>query len=94
MKKSLLSLTVLTMLLTGCGTMNSNFSCNATAGDSCLSIEEVDSMTRFADGESPYSPRQGLMKAGKGGTDQGSLVKQKNGQDLWLANKAKEQPWG
>jgi conjugal transfer pilus assembly protein TraV len=35
--------------LAGCGTMNSHFSCNVTAGDSCLTIEEVDAMTRFAD---------------------------------------------
>ena len=40
---------IISVLLTGCGTMNSNFSCNATAGDSCLTIEQVDAMTRFAD---------------------------------------------
>ena len=27
----------------------SEFSCNKTAGDSCLTIEQVDSMTRYAD---------------------------------------------
>lgn len=36
-------------LLAACSTMNSHFSCNVTAGDSCLTIEEVDAMTDFAD---------------------------------------------
>lgn len=36
-------------LLSACGTMNSDFSCKKTAQDNCLSIEEVDSRTRFAD---------------------------------------------
>jgi hypothetical protein len=31
--------------LTGCATMNDNFSCNKTAGDACMSIDEVDAMT-------------------------------------------------
>lgn len=33
-------------LLVGCAPINTNFSCNATAGDRCLSIEEVDAMTQ------------------------------------------------
>ena len=36
-------------LLSGCSTMNSSFSCNETASDRCLSIEDVDRMTSFAD---------------------------------------------
>lgn len=36
-------------LVAGCSTMNSDFSCKVTAGDSCLTIEEVDAMTHFAD---------------------------------------------
>lgn len=35
--------------MAGCTTMNSDFSCKVTAKDSCLTIEEVDAMTRFAD---------------------------------------------
>lgn len=31
--------------LTACSTMNSNFSCNATAGDTCLSLDDVNAMT-------------------------------------------------
>ena len=37
------------IFLSSCSTMNSDFSCNTTAGDSCLTIEEVDAMTSFAD---------------------------------------------
>ena len=35
--------------LVGCAPINSDFSCNKTAGDSCLTIEQVDAMTRYAD---------------------------------------------
>ena len=36
-------------ILSGCATGNSTFSCNETAIDRCLTIEEVDRMTSFAD---------------------------------------------
>lgn len=36
-------------VLSACSTVGSEFSCNKTAGDSCLTIEQVDSMTRYAD---------------------------------------------
>ena len=36
------------ILMSACSPMNSEFSCNATAGDSCMTIEQVDEMTRFA----------------------------------------------
>ena len=35
--------------LTACSPVNSEFSCNKTAGDSCLTIEQVDAMTHYAD---------------------------------------------
>lgn len=44
-----LMLVALFVALSGCSTGNSQFSCNETASDRCLSIEEVDRMTRFAD---------------------------------------------
>ncbi len=37
-------------LISACSPINSEFSCNATAGDSCMTIEQVDAMTRYADG--------------------------------------------
>ena len=33
------------LLLSACSPLNTQFSCNATAGDRCLSIEEVNAMT-------------------------------------------------
>jgi conjugal transfer pilus assembly protein TraV len=39
----------LVFILTGCSTVNSSFSCNKTAGDTCLTIEQVDAMTAYAD---------------------------------------------
>lgn len=42
-------LTATALLMSACAPINSDFSCNATAGDSCMTIEQVDAMTRFAD---------------------------------------------
>lgn len=48
MKIMILALT-LPLLLTGCATSSSTFSCNKTADDTCLTIEQVDAMTQYAD---------------------------------------------
>lgn len=45
----ILHVSAIGFLLSACSPMNSEFSCNATAGDSCMTIEQVDAMTRFAD---------------------------------------------
>lgn len=37
------------IFLAGCAPMNTHFSCNATAQDKCLSIEEVNAMTEAVD---------------------------------------------
>ncbi|HAU1599240.1 TPA: TraV family lipoprotein [Legionella pneumophila] len=80
--------------LTGCGTMNSNFSCNATAGDSCLTIEQVDAMTRFADDVKPVLPRRGMMKAENNYQKlEGKIIRQNNGQNVWVAQKVEGQSW-
>lgn len=81
---------VISVFLTSCSTMNSNFSCNITAGDSCLTIEQVDAMTAFADDRTPKR----LMKAESHHSNpQGKLIKQANGQSLWLAQNIKEESW-
>lgn len=49
LKPILIFLFAAPLLLASCATMNSDFSCKATATDSCLTIEQVDAMTRFAD---------------------------------------------
>ena len=85
---------IISVLLTGCGTMNSNFSCNVTAGDSCLTIEQVDAMTRFADDVKPASPRRGMMKAENNLQNfEGKVIKQNNGQSVWVAKKVEGQSW-
>ncbi|KTC84288.1 TraV family lipoprotein [Legionella brunensis] len=95
MKRPMFSLMpLLAIFLTGCGTMNSNFSCNATAGDSCLTIEQVDAMTRFADDVKPTLPRRAKVRAENniqkvGGT----IIKQNNGQSVWVVKKVDGQSW-
>lgn len=42
---TLFILLTLSSLLSSCSSMNSKFSCNATAGDNCLSMDEVNAMT-------------------------------------------------
>lgn len=50
------------VVLTSCSSSqgSGDFGCKATAFDSCLSIEEVDAMTSFAD--SPYIRRKANQK--------------------------------
>ncbi|QDQ41172.1 TraV family lipoprotein (plasmid) [Legionella geestiana] len=93
--KAPLFIAVLAGLLTGCGTMNSNFSCNATAGDSCLTIEQVDAMTRFADDVKSSVPVRGMMKADntRKGTP-GRIVQTRNGKAFWLATEQGGSAWG
>ena len=78
--------------LIGCGTMNTNFSCNATAHDSCLTIEQVDAMTRFADDVTPH-PSRDRIKAENNSDKEGAVAKMANGESLWLAHKARSQSW-
>jgi conjugal transfer pilus assembly protein TraV len=85
---------LMSMWLAGCGTMNSNFSCNATAGDSCLTIEQVDAMTRFADDDAPNRSKRNMMKAENSlQSNQGVVAKMENGQSIWVARKARGQSW-
>lgn len=46
------------LLMSACSPMNSEFSCNATASDSCMTIEQVDAMTRYADGDNHHGHYQ------------------------------------
>lgn len=41
----LISILLSTSLVTSCSSMNSSFSCNLTAGDSCMTMEEVNALT-------------------------------------------------
>ncbi|WP_131751128.1 MULTISPECIES: TraV family lipoprotein [Legionella] len=85
---------LISALLTGCGTASSNFSCNATAGDSCLTIEQVDAMTRFADDVKPRPSRRGVMKAENNPPyNPGRIINQENGQSVWVSREARVKSW-
>ncbi|STX81714.1 conjugative transfer protein [Legionella busanensis] len=85
---------ILCGLMAGCGTMNSDFSCHATAGDSCLTIEQVDAMTRFADEVTPpLSKRTQRYQEFNHVNHLGKIIKQPNGQSLWVAQQVEEQSW-
>lgn len=83
-------LIIMSVLIEGCSTMNSNFSCDATASDACLTIEEVDEMTRFANDAAPCT----IVNAKKGQTQSlGYLVKNNKGQPIWLTQNIKDKSW-
>lgn len=57
------------ILLNGCAPMNTHFSCNATAEDKCLSIEEVNAMTEAVErhehrdrGKMSAQPQRGMQQ--------------------------------
>ncbi|STX55693.1 conjugative transfer protein [Legionella beliardensis] len=92
---SLFLLILLATCLSGCGTMNANFSCQATAGDSCLTIEQVDAMTRFADEARPASSRKNVLQTKKGSAyPQGQRIVLPHGQSVWVTKHVKETAWG
>ncbi|KTD47793.1 hypothetical protein [Legionella quateirensis] len=85
---SLLLTIIFCSLLVGCGTMNSDFSCKVTAGDSCLTIEQVDAMTRFADGsDSQYRPRKTISKIRRSRKLTRPYLSKNDEQPIWVA------PW-
>lgn len=76
------------LFLMSCGTMNSEFSCKVTAGDSCLTIEQVDAMTRFADGaDSQYRPLKTIHKTRNSSKSEKLYLTEKdNAQPIWVAS--------
>jgi conjugal transfer pilus assembly protein TraV len=92
-RRKMSGIALISLALTGCGTMNSDFSCNATAGDSCLTIEQVDAMTRFADDGIPNRSKRNMMKAENSLQSQGTVATMRNGQSVWVARKARGQTW-
>lgn len=60
--------------LNACAPINTQFSCNETAGDRCLSIEEVNAMTSMNDKDVPLSGAKSTCKTCKS-----------NRQTIWLA---------
>lgn len=84
MKLKLILIFVAIASLSGCGTMSSSFSCNKTATDSCLSIEEVDKMTRFADDY--YRPTSKFSSSNKVSSKERLATKERD-ETIWIA------PW-
>ena len=64
MKKTRAILMIGAVFLAGCSTMNSEFSCKATANDRCLTIEQVDAMTQYAnEHDTDFKPRARKRKS-------------------------------
>ena len=53
-----LSLVGVVVLNSACAPINTQFSCNATADDRCLSIEEVNAMTEVDEAKKPIHVRR------------------------------------
>ena len=74
--------------LCACSPVNTQFSCNATAGDHCLSIEEVNAMTESHEehnGNWRERVRSAPMKAERASPKDSRLAN--NTQTIWVA------PW-
>lgn len=80
-------------IITGCSTMNSHFSCDVTASDSCLSIEEVDAMTSFADDREACTSCNGLIKAEHGFIRGSRRLTKVGNETLWVAKNIKGKTW-
>lgn len=73
-------------LLSGCSAVNSQFSCNETASDRCMTIEQVDKMTSFADdyNRAPYQSKFGSRQAA---SQKSAVDNKENTEIVWVA------PW-
>lgn len=67
-------------MLMGCSPVNTDFSCKATATDSCLTIEKVDAMTRFAD-DAQFRVKRARVKRG---INRRYLPANNKGESIWL----------
>lgn len=76
MKIRVMTLTTLIVFMNGCSIMNEKFSCNQTAGDSCLTIDEVNAIT---EPKGTYHKRSAFHNS--------ALLERKNNKpsSLWIA---------
>ena len=65
------------LFISACSPMNTEFTCNATAGDHCLTIEQVDAMTRYADEGGQLHRHKANEHQHRGQT--------RGGTDVWVA---------
>lgn len=80
MKLKIFLLSIYICLMTGCATAESTFSCNSTATDSCMSIDQVNMMTEQRNSKSTPSKSHKSKRVNERNL---SL----NGQRIWLS------PW-
>lgn len=85
MKLRLKAFLFLMPILTACAPINTKFTCNATAGDRCLSIEEVNAMTEEKD--SPIYKKETTHRVQKPVCRTCNKVQTSQTQTIWLA------PW-
>ena len=78
--------------LSACSPINSSFSCNATAGDNCLTIEQVDAMTRYADGVTPYQSLKHQRAKSRESQRYSHLSQNTKDNAIWFAKKDSIEP--
>ena len=81
---SIVAIVAAGLLMSACSPINSKFSCNATAGDSCMTIEQVDAMTHYADDARAQNTHSASQQ--KRGEHAHPYAKNNNGHALvWVA---------
>ena len=87
-KKKILILALSLTHLSACSPVNTQFSCNATAGDHCLSIEEVNAMTESHEEHAGrWRERVRVMPKPDARTQSSAPRLARNTQTIWVA------PW-
>ncbi|MBN9230979.1 MAG: hypothetical protein BGO90_04730 [Legionella sp. 40-6] len=79
----------------GCSSMSINTACKATATDSCLTIEQVDDMTHFADEMIPYTGKKTHRMTPNYSNHgaHGRVVQKSNGSSIWVSESVREKSW-
>lgn len=72
------------MLLNACAPMNTEFSCNATAGDKCINVEEADQMSKEGITLDNLPPNASPNQKGQAPKNVG--VNANNTQRIWVAS--------
>ena len=92
-----LMLFALSISVSGCNTMSSKFSCDKTAGDSCMTIEQVDRLTNYADDpesrESVLSIPPKMMKAELSPQANNKKVELAQEEHIWLSPTLEAKSW-
>lgn len=82
-----ITLSAVSFLMSACSPINSQFSCNATAHDSCMTIEQVDAMTRYADGDNPHGSSRISHRRSSGGA--GFEAANPSDAKVWLSQRSR-----